>query len=349
MEEKKLFTVASSPHICSPVATKNLMLDVLIALVPALCFAVYFFGPRALILTAVSVAGCEFFEWGYRRLLKKPAANGDLSAAVTGVLLAFVCPVSLPYWTILIGDFFAMVVVKQLFGGLGKNFLNPALAGRAFLMLCYPVAMTTWVLPGVANWAGLASAADAVTGATPLSNDLMHGADHLLPTAANAAAGLLPDGVEAKSLLDMFVGNIGGCIGEISALALLAGGIYLIVRGVIRVRIPVAYLATVAVLTFIFPQGNNNFEWMMYQLLSGGLMLGAFFMATDYVTSPVTKKGEIYFGVGCGLLTVFIRYFGGYPEGVSYAILIMNVCTWLLDKVGKPKRFGFVKTAKKEG
>ena len=341
MEEKKLF------HICSPVATRNLMLDVLIALIPALGFAVYFFGPRALILTAVSVAGCEFFEWGYRVLMKKPAAYGDLSAAVTGVLLAFVCPVTLPYWTILIGDFFAMVVVKQLFGGLGKNFLNPALAGRAFLMLCYPVAMTTW--------AGAVSAADAVTGATPLGADLMH--KGLLPTAANAAAGLLPDGVEAKSLLDMFVGNIGGCVGEISALALLAGGIYLLVRGVIRPRIPVSFLATVAVLTFLFPKGGSgNFEWMMYQLLGGGLMLGAFFMATDYVTSPVTKNGEIYFGIGCGLLTVFIRYFGGYPEGVSYAILIMNVCVWLLDKVGKPKRFGVTpearkaaKQAKKEG
>ena len=355
MEEKKLLTVASSPHICSPVATRNLMLDVLIALLPALGFAIYFFGPRALILTAVSVAGCEFFEWGYRKLMKKPAAYGDLSAAVTGVLLAFVCPVTLPYWTILIGDFFAIVVVKQLFGGLGKNFLNPALAGRAFLMLCYPVAMTTWVLPGVSSWAGAVSAADAVTGATPLGADLMH--KGLLPTAANAAAGLLPDGVEAKSLLDMFVGNIGGCVGEISALALLAGGIYLLVRGVIRPRIPVSFLATVAVLTFLFPKGGSgNFEWMMYQLLGGGLMLGAFFMATDYVTSPVTRNGEIYFGIGCGLLTVFIRYFGGYPEGVSYAILIMNVCVWLLDKVGKPKRFGVTpearkaaKQAKKEG
>ena len=163
-------SVASSPHVCSPVNTSRLMLDVLIALVPALCMAVYVFGPRALTMTVVSVLGCEFFEWGYRKLLKKPSANGDFSAAVTGVLLAFVCPVTLPYWTLLIGDFFAIVVVKQLFGGLGQNFMNPALGGRAFLMMCYPIAMTTWVLPGVKNWAGVFSAADAVTGATPMAS-----------------------------------------------------------------------------------------------------------------------------------------------------------------------------------
>ena len=322
--------VASSPHVCSPVATRNLMLDVLIALVPALCAAVYFFGPRALTMTAVSVLGCEFFEWGYRRLMKKPSTAGDLSAAVTGVLLAFVCPVSLPYWTLLIGDFFAIVVVKQLFGGLGQNFMNPALGGRAFLMMSYPVAMTTWVLPG--KWAGIVGAnVDGITGATPLSNDFMH-------------SGLLPSGVTVK---DMFVGNIGGCLGEISALMLIIGGVYLIWRGTIRARVPVAFIGTVAVLTFLFPKGGvGNVDWMLYNLFGGGLMLGAFFMATDYVTSPVTKMGEIYFGIGCGLLTVFIRYFGGYPEGVSYAILIMNVCVWLLDKAGKPARFGVTKEMK---
>lgn len=331
-EESKLYlSVASSPHAASPLGTKQLMRDVLIALIPALCFAVYFFGPRALILTAVSVAGCEFFEWGYRKLMKKSNTCGDLSAAITGVLLAFVCPVYLPYWIILIGDFFAIVVVKQLFGGLGKNFLNPALAGRAFLMLCYPVQMTTWVLPGPDNWAGVVSAVDAVTGATPLSADFMHG-------------GLLPDGV---SLADMFVGNIGGCIGEVSALALILGGIYLIWRGVIRFRIPVAFIATVAVLTFLFPKsGNDRLEWMLFEVLGGGLMLGAIFMATDYVTSPATNKGEWIFGVGCGLLTVFIRYFGGYPEGVSYAILLMNICAWLFDKMGQPARFGVTKEMK---
>ena len=334
-EEKKLrLTVASSPHVASPIDTTNLMRDVLIALVPAMVMGVVFFGPRALVATIISVLACEFFEWGYRKLMHKSCAVKDLSAAVTGVLLAFVCAPTLPYWMLIIGDFFAIVVVKQLFGGLGKNFMNPALGGRAFLMLCYPVAMTTWAKAGTANWAPLGMSVgqdyiDAFTGATPLGADFMHNAAHRLPDA---------------SLLDAFVGNVGGCIGEISALALLLGGVYLIVRGVIRARIPVAYIATVAVLTFLFPLGGNDrLVWMTYQLFTGGLFLGAFFMATDYVTSPVTKKGEIIFGIGCGLLTVFIRYFGGYPEGVSYAILIMNCCVWLLDKVGKPNRYGVTK------
>ena len=335
-EEKKLnLTVASSPHVASPIDTQNLMRDVLIALVPALVMGVVFFGPRALVATIISVVACEFFEWAYRKIMKKSCANKDLSAAVTGVLLAFVCAPTLPYWMLIIGDFFAIVVVKQLFGGLGQNFLNPALAGRAFLMLCYPVAMTTWIVPGIGadKWANVLgntttmAGADIVTGATPLSVDFMH-------------SGLLPD----ASLLDAFVGNVGGCIGEISALALLLGGVYLIARGVIRARIPVAYIATVAVLTFIFPKGDvDRLAWMLYQLFTGGLFLGAFFMATDYVTSPVTKKGEIIYGIGCGLLTVFIRYFGGYPEGVSYSILIMNCCVWLIDKVGKPNRYGVTK------
>ena len=338
-EEKKLnLTVASSPHVASPIDTQNLMRDVLIALVPAMVFGVVFFGPRALVATIVSVIACEFFEWAYRKIMKKSTVNGDLSAAVTGVLLAFVCAPTLPYWMLVIGDFFAIVVVKQLFGGLGKNFLNPALAGRAFLMLCYPVAMTTWVVPGIGGdvWANIIgntttmSGADVVTGATPLSVDFMH-------------SGVLPD----VSIGEAFVGQVGGCIGEISALALLAGGLYLIARGVIRARIPVAYIATVAVLTFIFPMGGNDrLTWMAYQLFTGGLFLGAFFMATDYVTSPVTKKGEVIYGIGCGLLTVFIRYFGGYPEGVSYSILIMNCCVWLIDKAGKPNRYGVTKEMK---
>ena len=274
MDTKNLkLTVASSPHISSPVDTRRLMMDVLIALLPALCMAVYVFGPRALTMTAVSILGCEFFEWGYRKLLKKPASNGDLSAAVTGVLLAFVCPVTLPYWTLLIGDFFAIVVVKQLFGGLGQNFLNPALAGRAFLMMCYPVAMTTWVLPGMDNWAGLVSASDAVTGATPMAS--LH--SHL-----DVASGLNVHTLPADSLMDLFVGTIGGCLGETSALLLLVGGVYLIWRGVIRFRIPVAYLGTVAVLCLLFPQGGiDRVDWMLYNLCGGGLMLGAFFMATD--------------------------------------------------------------------
>ena len=326
-EEKKLrLTVASSPHVASPIDTTNLMRDVLIALVPAMVMGVVFFGPRALVATIISVLACEFFEWCYRKLMHKSCAVKDLSAAVTGVLLAFVCAPTLPYWMLIIGDFFAIVVVKQLFGGLGTNFLNPALAGRAFLMLSYPVPMTTWVLPGQENWVSIISAADAVTGSTPLSADFMKN-------------GILPD----ASLADMFIGNVGGCVGEVSAIALLIGGIYLIARKVIRIRIPLAYILTVAVLTLIFsraPEGVSSFTWMLYEIFGGGLFLGAFFMATDYVTSPNTPKGEVIFGIGAGLLVVFIRYFGGYPEGVCYSILIMNICVWLIDKATLPKRFG---------
>lgn len=332
MEEYKL-SVASSPHASSPVGTKNLMRDVLIALIPALAMGIYVFGPRALTMTLVSVVFCEIFEWLYCKIMHKPIPCGDLSAAITGVLLVFVCPVTLPYWTIIIGDAFAIIVVKQLFGGLGTNFLNPALGGRAFLMLCYPVPMTTWAAPGKDNWVSIISSAktmsgvDIVTGATPLSNDFMK-------------HGILPDNA---SLADMFIGNIGGCIGEISAIALLIGGIYMLAKGVIRIRIPAAYILTVAVLTLIFsraPEDVNAFTWMLYEIFGGGLFLGAFFMATDYVTSPNTPKGEVIFGIGAGLLVVFIRYFGGYPEGVCYSILIMNICVWLIDKATLPHRFG---------
>ena len=333
MEEYKL-SVASSPHASSPVGTKNLMRDVLIALIPALAMGIYVFGPRALTMTLVSVVFCEIFEWLYCKIMHKPIPCGDLSAAITGVLLVFVCPVTLPYWTIIIGDAFAIIVVKQLFGGLGTNFLNPALGGRAFLMLCYPVPMTTWVLPGKANWASIVSAADAVTGSTPLSNDLMKNS-------------ILPD----ASLADMFIGNIGGCVGEVSAIALLIGGIYMLAKGVIRIRIPAAYIITVAVLTLVFsraPEDVNRVTWMLYEIFGGGLFLGAFFMATDYATSPVTKKGQLIYGIGCGLFTVFIRYFGSYNEGVCYSIMVMNCCTALIDKYTKPVRFGVVKSDKKE-
>ena len=329
MEEYKL-SVASSPHATSPVGTKNLMRDVLIALIPALAMGIYVFGPRALTTTLVSVIACIFFEWAYCKLMKKPNPIGDLSATITGVLLVFVCPVTLPYWTIIIGDFFAIVIVKQLFGGLGTNFLNPALAGRAFLMLCYPVPMTTWALPGTANWAPLGMSVgqeyiDSFTAATPLSIDFMK-------------SGITPD----YSLGDMFIGTIGGCVGEVSAIALLIGGIYLIAKGVIRIRIPAAYILTVAVLSLLFCRGEdaNRLTWMLMEIFGGGLFLGAFFMATDYVTSPNTPKGEIIFGIGAGLLVVFIRTFGGYPEGVCYSILVMNILVWLIDKATMPKRFG---------
>jgi len=337
MNEKLKLSVASSPHASSPFGTRNLMLDVLIALVPALCIAVYFYGPRALTVTLVSVIGCEFFEFTYRKLMKKSNSLGDLSAVITGVLLAFVLPVTIPYWVVIIGDFFAIIIVKQLFGGLGKNFMNPALAARAFLF-SYPTLMTTWAKP--LQWVGLGSAADAVTAATPLA--AMHSG--MLPTEAAVSAGVLEKSV---SLMDMFVGNIGGSLGEISALMLLLGGIYLLVRGVIRIRIPAAFIGTVVVLTLLFPMGNNPIEWMLYNVMGGGVLLGAIFMATDYVTSPATAKGELIFGIGCGALTIFIRYFGAYPEGVSYAILIMNVCVWLIDKYSIPNRFGVTAEAKK--
>lgn len=336
MNEQYKLSVASSPHATSPVGTKSLMRDVVIALIPALCIGIYFFGPRALTMTLVSVTGCVFFEWLYEKVMKKPNTVGDMSAVITGILLVFVCPVTIPYWMVLLGDFFAIVIVKQLFGGLGTNFLNPALAGRAFLMLCYPVPMTTWIMPGQENWAGLLSTAnvvaDGMTGATPLSADIMK-------------AGTLPD----ASLWDMFIGNVGGSMGEVSALMLLLGGLYLIVRGVIRIRIPAVYILTVAVITVIFPRGGgDNLTWMLYEIFGGGLFLGAFFMATDYVTSPNTPRGQIIFGIGCGLLTVFIRYFGGYPEGVCYSILVMNLCVWLIDKFTMPARFGVTKEMKKE-
>lgn len=321
-------TISCSPHVHAPDGTRDIMLDVVISLIPAMIAAFYFFGYRSLILMAISTAACVFFEWGYRSLLKKDCTVGDCSAVVTGILLALVCPVTIPYWTIVVGDFFAIVVVKQLFGGIGTNFLNPALAGRAFLF-SYPVIMTTWVKPFTAlNLIG--SNTDVVTGATPLS--YLH-------------SGLIPD----MSLLDCFMGSTGGCIGETSAILLLIGGVYLVVRRVISPRIPLAFLLTVAVVTFLFPLGENErLVWCGYQLCSGGLMLGAIFMATDYATSPVTKGGQIIYGIGCGLITVFIRYFGSYAEGVSYAILIMNISVLLLDKIGVPRRFGLVKADKKE-
>ncbi len=328
MAQMKYFyelTISSSPHAHSPVTTKTVMRDVLIALIPALIGAVYFFGFRALVMTLISAAACVFFEWGYRKLMKLDSTVYDLSAVVTGVLLAFVCPVSIPYWMLIVADAFAIILVKQLFGGIGQNFMNPALAARAFLF-SWPVVMSHWVKPGFENWAGLLSTADAVTGATPL------GAMH---------QGSLPE----AGLWDLFIGNVGGCIGETSVVLLLVGALYLWIRKVISARIPLSYLLTVAVIACLFPQGQDRLLWAGCQLCSGGLILGACFMATDYVTTPVTKWGQVLFGIGCGIITMVIRYFGGYPEGVSFAILVMNACVVLLDKVGRPRRYG---KAKKE-
>lgn len=319
---------SSSPHIRTKDGAGHIMGEVLIAMVLPLAFGIYNFGPRALLNTAVSVVGCCLFEFLYRALMKKNNTLMDLSAAVTGVLIAFVSPVTIPYWILLIGDFFAIVIVKQLFGGIGKNFLNPALAARAF-MLSWAGEMTTWVGPrtSIPMW----GAFDAATYPTPMS--FLH---------ENNLSGLQ----QMYDLPKMFVGFIGGSMGEVSALLLILGGIFLILRKVITWYIPVSYIGTVALLTFLFPRGNDPLQWMMYNLLGGGLMLGAFFMATDYVTSPVSHLGQAIFGVGCGLITVFIRYFGSYNEGVCYAILLMNLVVWLIDKNIKPRRFGVIKVKK---
>ena len=330
---KALKLIASSnPHIRNNEDTRSIMLDVIIALCPALAWSIYRFGFRALIAAAVSVGSAMCWEWLYRKLLKKPQMLGDLSAAVTGLLLAMVCPVTLPYWMLVLGTFFAIVVVKQLYGGLGKNFMNPALAGRAALVACYTSQMTSWIDPN-AGWAPLSlRGVDVVTAATPMA---MIGEDF---------AGL----TGTYSVSDMFIGFTGGSAGEISAMMLLIGGLYLIFRKVISWHIPAAYIGTVALLSLLFPRGNDPVQYMLYSVFGGGLMLGAFFMATDYVTSPVTKKGQLIFGVGCGLLTVFIRVFGSYPEGVCYSILLMNCTVWIIDKHVKPTRFGVTKEAEKK-
>jgi len=330
---------SSSPHIRSNVNTRSIMGDVAVALCPALVWSIFNFGWRALTMTLVSVVSCVAWEWLYRKLMKKPQMVGDLSAVVTGMLLAFVCPVTIPYWYLILGAFFSIVVVKQLYGGIGCNFLNPALAGRAVLLASFAGAMTTWAAAG-AKIPVFGSTADVVTAATPLA--IMKGG------SAEAFANLTT-GDSAVSIIDMFLGRIGGSLGETSALMLLVGGIFLLVRKVISWHTPVAFIGTVAVITLIAaPAGVNNVDYMLYNVLGGGLMLGAIFMATDYATSPVTKPGQLIFGIGCGLITCFIRRFGSYPEGVCYSILIMNCTTWLLDKYIRPVIYGAPKKEKKE-
>ena len=321
---------SSSPHIRSVENTRSIMLDVIIAMLPALFWAIYNFGFKALLSVVVSVVACLFWEWLYRKLLKKPQSIGDLSAVVTGMLLAFVCPPELPWWALVIGAFFSIVVVKQLYGGIGCNFLNPALAGRAILLASYATAMTTWTLP--------TSKIDTVVStATPLAIMKEGTVEKFTELTTN------------YSVADMFIGRVGGSLGEVSALALLLGGAWLLIRKVISWHTPVAFIGTVAILTLISaPAGIDNVQYMLYNVFGGGLMLGAIFMATDYATSPVTKPGQLIFGIGCGLITCFIRRFGSYPEGVCYSILIMNCTTWLLDKYIRPTIYGAVKKEKKE-
>ena len=328
---------SSSPHIRSKDDTRSIMIDVCIAMLPALVVSCFVFGLQALVLTVISVVSCVFWEWAYRKLMKKSCSVGDCSAVVTGMLLAFVCPVSLPWWAIVIGSFFSIVVVKQLYGGIGCNFLNPALAGRAVLVASYASFMTTW-LPIDQKLPIFGSASDIVTGASDV-------------TSGATPKALIKDGAfnELPTIREMFLGTIGGSLGEVSALMLLLGGVYLIIRKVISWQIPVAYIATVAVVSLLSaPAELGAVNYMLYSIFGGGLMLGAIFMATDYATSPVTKVGQLIFGIGCGLLTVFIRRFGSYPEGVCYSILIMNCCTWLLDKYIKPTIYGAPKKEKKE-
>ena len=326
MSEKKeriVLDVAYQPQVRTNTDTRRIMLDVMIALLPAIAVAVWQFGPYPLLVIAVSMASAALFEWGYRKLLKKNSTVGDLSACVTGMLLALVLPPDAPWWLPVIGSFFAIVVVKQLYGGIGKNFLNPALAGRAFLLASYAAIMSgEYLVPRA-----LKGSIDAATMATPL--------------AFLYDGGAMP---EYYSFVDLLIGRVPGCIGEISALALIVGGVYLVLRKVISWRIPVSFVGTVAVLCLIFGyEGYGRVDWMLYNVLSGGLMLGAIFMATDYATSPVTLNGQLLFGAGCGALTVLIRYFGGFPEGVSYAILIMNLCSWAIDKAFRRHQFGVTK------
>ena len=302
-------TVASSPHIRGNFRTNRIMMDVVLALLPALAVGIWQFGLRALAVTSVCIGAAIVTEWLYSVVTKTRNTVVDGSAIVTGLLLAMTLPHTVPYWQAALGSVFAIAVVKCLCGGLGQNIFNPALAARAFLLLIWPVGLT--------RYAGV----DGITAATPLH--------HMVRPA-------LPE----ESVLDMFLGNCPGSIGEISALALLAGGAYLLYRKVISIRIPAAYLGTVAIVTLIFHKTDAPVDWMLYSLFSGGVMLGAIFMATDYATSPATPVGHVIYGIGCGILTVLFRYYGLFPEGVTYAILIMNAFVWFIDRHTAMRRFG---------
>ena len=305
-------TVASSPHIRGDFKTRRIMLDVVIALLPALLVGTVMHGFRSVQVVLVSIVCCIASEWLYSVVTKTRNTVVDRSAIVTGMLLGMTLPATVPFWLIMVGSAFAIIFVKALCGGLGQNIFNPALSARGFMMLIAPAYMV--------RYEGL----DGVTAATPLH--------HMVMPA-------LPE----ESLMDMLLGICPGSIGEVSALALIAGGAYLVWRRVISVRIPLSYLGTVAALTLVFAKTDTPIAWMLYSLLSGGVMLGAIFMATDYATSPVTPCGQIVYGIGCGALTVFFRYFGLFPEGVTYAILIMNALVWIIDRYSAPRRYGVKK------
>lgn len=322
---KELLSASPSPHIKSSVTTRQIMLDVLIALMPAFIWGIIVFGTRALMIGLISVASSVLFEGLFQLVLKRKRTVGDLSAAVTGLLLAMNLSVSVPYWIPVVGAFFAIVVVKGLFGGIGKNIVNPALAARVFLF-AWPAEMN--LFPAAGDTHGIiSSSADIIASATPLSS-------------------LKQTGELGTTVFDLFIGNIGGCIGEVSSLFLIVGGIYLLIRKVIRWETPVAFIGTVAAIALIFPRVGTPIESMAVEVLSGGVMICAIFMATDYTTTPVTSLGKIIFGIGCGLITMLIRHFGGYPEGVSFSILIMNLLVYYIEKLTTPTPYGGKKNVK---
>ncbi len=320
-----LLTISGSPHVHSTQTTQKIMWGVVIALLPALLVAIYYFGISALLVTLVSVASCMFFEWLIGRyLLKTENTVIDGSAAITGILLAFNLPSNIPLWMVIIGSLVAIAVGKMTFGGLGKNPFNPALVGRVFLFLSFPtsVALSEWPMP-----------------------DPLFGGSEIEATTGPTTLNLISHGGELPPISDLILGATGGSFGEVSALAILIGGIFMLCRKIISWHIPVSFLGSAFIFAGILWLINpNEFVNPVYHLLAGGMMLGAVFMATDMVTSPITHKGQIIFGCGCGLLTIIFRCFGPMPEGVSFAILIMNAVTPLINKFVKSDKFGYKKT-----
>lgn len=325
--EKKL-SVSASPHDHSKDTVTRIMLDVVIALVPSLIASFFIFGYRALVVSAVSVGTSVLTEYIARIVMKRHQTIGDLSAVVTGLLIAFNVPVSMPLWMVVLGDIFAIVVVKQMFGGIGMNFVNPALATRIMLIASFPTEMAKWNEPF--SWK-----TEVVTTASPLNaiKEIFKGGE----ISADSFDGL-------PSLLDMFLGKRAGSLGEVCAIALIIGLVYLLVRKVIKLTIPLAYVGSFAVVMLI--AGDFSFKFLAYELLAGGLLLGAIFMATDYTTSPINFKGQIIFGIGCGLITAVIRLYGNLPEGVSFAIILMNILVPHIENLTTPKPFGTVKEKK---
>ena len=315
-----LYHVSSSPHVRAKDSTSRIMAYVIAALLPASLFGIYNFGFKALLLILITIATCVATEWVFDKIVHKKNTIGDLSAVVTGLLLALNLPVSLPWWEAVIGGVFAIAIVKCLFGGLGQNFMNPALGARCFLLIAFAADMT--------NFNVTKNGVDVYTGATPL-------------------ALIRENGLSAVNVRDMLVGNVAGTIGETSVIAILLGAIILILLGVIDLKIPGAYIITFALFMFFFGASRFDFNYVVAQLCGGGLMLGAFFMATDYVTSPITPRGKIIFGICCGLLTGIFRCFGAKAEGVSFSIILSNILVPLIEKYTVPRAFGQVKEAKK--